>query len=116
MVYDQFLTEIAIDFNSLYEDFELQLTKEKVVQSFDQYFEETISNQDIMEEIYREAQHFGMSQEKFINDLYKHVKNFDGQIEKRIERLSVGINQGKYKPNQIFYAKMKKNILEQSLA
>ncbi|WP_088105414.1 hypothetical protein [Halalkalibacter urbisdiaboli] len=116
MIYEQFLYEVTIDFNSLYTDFENHLFDGNNIKTFDDYFNETTANEEIMDEIFREARNFGKTKEQFLQDLYRTVKNFDGQIEQRIGQIDDRIQKGGYAKNNLFHVKKTITILEQSIS
>ncbi|KMK76334.1 hypothetical protein [Alkalihalobacillus pseudalcaliphilus] len=116
MIYEQFLKEVVIDFNSLFDDFWEQLIHEQSVETFDQYFQQVTNDLEMVEELYTEAERFGVQTVKFQQDLYKEVKNFRGQIDHKINELEIQISTGEIEKEHVFKIKTTQNKLKQALA
>ncbi|GAF64656.1 hypothetical protein BTS2_1549 [Bacillus sp. TS-2] len=116
MLYEQFLKEVAIDFKSLYQDFETELLITGDVRTFEEYFRNVVNNGDMIEEIIIEAERFGVKNDLFKKELYNKVKNFNGLIENRINQLQSQIDDGYDNSEQLFEAKTASNLLKQSLS
>ncbi len=108
MLYDQFIKEVSSDFYSLFPDFEEELLIKKQVESFDEYFNKTTGNEELIGEIIIEAERFGLTKEDFITDLYDEVKNFGGKIELRIKQLELELTHGRYRKEEVFEVKTSK--------
>ncbi|WP_413380781.1 hypothetical protein [Alkalihalobacillus sp. 1P02AB] len=115
MLYEQFLKEVVNDFKALFNDFEEQVVKLRTVETFDEYFQQIVNDEDPIGEIYREANRFGVQVTHFQTDLYKEVKDFKGLIRHRIQQIERQLEQGLIEQEKLFHAKTAQNLLRRSL-
>ncbi|TDQ41440.1 hypothetical protein [Aureibacillus halotolerans] len=116
MIYEQFIFEISKDFNALFEDFEDALLERQRINTFDEYFNEIMLDDDLIGEIIEEAHRFGRPRDLFLDDLYARVKNFDGAIHKRIAIIEKRLVEEDLETPSLFIQKTNKSRLEQAIA